>query len=698
MKIKAFLALLALFCILFPALAQTKPQAPLQPQKTTNDQDDDIVRISTNLVQVDAVVTKDGKPVPNLTVDDFEIYEDGRRQVITSFAYISNVPTSTPQPSGSKSEKGAIVVPFTPLKRDDPHRTIAFVVDDLGTSAESMSHVRKQLRKIVAEKLQPNDLVAIIRTGGEVGALQQFTNDKRVLNRAVDQLKWNLCSRMGPTVLPPVTRESLVRSVRSDEYYRCGGQSIYDTMTSLRFVLDALGQLPGRKAMILLSDNLPIENQETKMQGNLAGFNRSRSYSGSLRKVAEMAIRSSVVIYSVDTQGLQYTGPTAADQFNPLDRNALHNIMSGRSHVLSQRREGGELIARQTGGFQIRNSNSFRLDRILEDQNGYYVLGYRPTDETFNRRFHQIKAKVKRSGMTLRTRYGFLGVSEEEAKRQPLSTRDLTNLALASPFAAQDIELDLTSFFTDKDRTGSVVRSFVYVDVKDLTFTTVNGRQQASIELHGVIYGDNGAVMELAKGGGTIKLSESEYQHAMRNGVGISFDMPVKRHGFYQVRVAVRDKNSSKMGSAGEFVTVPNLKDNKLAVSGIVLANVAQFSAPADAADQAVSNPGARRFQSNSNLYYAFRIYNAAIARGSQLREMVMEAKLFRDGKIVFSGPEVPIPANDQKDLTRVLANGVIRLTPDLGPGTYYLQVVVTDRTKSKAASAVQWVDFDIVK
>ena len=85
-----------------------------------------------------------------------------------------------------------------------------------------------------------------------------------------------------------------------------------------------------------------------------------------------------------------------------------------RSDLLWRRREGGELIARQTGGFQVRNSNSFELPRILQDQNGYYLLGYSPTSETFNRRFHHIKAKVKRSGMTLRTRYGFFGVSEED--------------------------------------------------------------------------------------------------------------------------------------------------------------------------------------------------------------------------------------------------------------------------------------------
>src|ERR1043165_3455176 len=202
MNTKAYLALLLLFGILFPALGQTQTQTPSQTQKPVADDKDDVVRINTNLVQVDAVVTKDGKLVNNLTADDFEIYEDGKRQTITSFAYISNVPNATPQPPTKETKKATPVVPFSPLKAGDARRTMAFVVDDLGLSAESMYQVKKQLRKFVTEQLQPNDLVAIIRTSGELGALQQFTNDKRILTRAVDQLHWNICSRIGVHVLP----------------------------------------------------------------------------------------------------------------------------------------------------------------------------------------------------------------------------------------------------------------------------------------------------------------------------------------------------------------------------------------------------------------------------------------------------------------------------------------------------------------
>src|ERR1041385_7677085 len=699
MNTKVFLALLLLFCIVFLALGQTQTQTPSQTQKPAAEED--VVKITTNLVQVDAVVTKDGKLVNNLTADDFEIFEDGKRQTITSFAYISNVPNAAPQPPAKDTKKTGPEVPFSPIKPNEARRTMAFVIDDLGLSAESMHQVKRQLRKFVTEQLQPNDLVAIIRTSGQLDALQPVTNDKPILTRAVDHLHWNICSRIGVHVLPAQQEMDNGTPI-------CGWRSYNVTLKAFRFVVDALGYLPGRKSLALMSDDQPYESQDQFLSqpgvlnqvGNVKDDDLSTpdspiNYSSQLQKIAEKAIRSSVVIYSVDTQGLQYTGPTAADSsFGSMSRNPqqLQNMMSTRSNMLFQRRVGGELIAKQTGGFQVRNSNSYGLDKILEDQSGYYLLGYRPSDETFNRRFHHIKAKVKRSGMSLRTRFGFLGVTEEEAERaKPPSTQDLTNLALVSPFVTQDIEVNMTSFFVDDTAGGALVRSFVYIDAKNLTFTSVNGRQQASIELHGAVFGDNGAIAQQLKRGATLSLTEAEHRQAVANGIALSFDMPVRRAGAYQARLVVRDRPTSHLGSAGAVVVVPDLKNRKPAVSGIILG--------LPNADQSVSNAGARRFKQNDELYFAYNLYNAANESG-QLRNLVMNAMLFRDGKNVYSGPEIPIAASDPKDLNRVFTNGRIKLTPDLEPGNYYLQVVVTDKDapKNKAVPVVQWIDFEIEK
>ncbi len=711
------------FCIFVTGLAQTKPT------DRPADDKDDVVKITTNLVQIDAVVTKKGKPVAGLTADDFEIYEDGKKQTITSFAYISNIPNvpssdsrdPAPSPASKKNETG--VPPTTPIQPDVARRTIGIVVDDLGISAESMTHVRRQVQKFIAEEVQPNDLVAIIRTGGEMGALQQFTNDKRLLNRAVELLRWNPCSRLG---LATLSREEDPRS---------GGCHYYSVTLSLRavrFILDAMGRLPGRKSMILMSDDIPVRRKEPGTEGAeqviLGGD--VRNYGGWLQKLTETAIRSSVVIYSVDTQGLQVTGITAADavtsnpgsRSNPIVRSNPISIFNsnggiagdvpersaqlsqvGRSTALSrslqERREGSSQLAERTGGFQIHNSNGFQLDRILDDQSGYYLLGYRPSEETFNRKFHHIKAKVNRSGMTLRTRFGFYGVTEEEANRTRPTITDQINLALLSPFGAQDLEFDLNSFFANNKSEGSKIRSFIYLNPANLSFNSVNGRRETPLELHGVVFGDNGAVIDRVKRQIVLSLGETEYQQAMHDGlrdaVRLRFDLPAKKPGSYQVRIAVRDLTSAKIGSAGEFVVVPDLNDKGLSLSGIVLRQVSQTSTPA----AAMAIPPAARFAANSDLYFGFMTYNASINPATQLPDLMMETKLFRDGKIIAPPSQTAIEIKNQPDLSRLFINGVFHLTPDLEPGNYFLQVAITDTaSRDKRPSSTQWVGFEIVK
>ncbi|HJT67180.1 MAG TPA: hypothetical protein VJ749_12040 [Pyrinomonadaceae bacterium] len=534
------LAVLLSLCTILPVMGQNKPV----------DDKDDVVRITTNLVQVDVVVTKDGQPVPHLKAEDFEIYEDGRRQNITSFAFVSNVTSravsSAPDKAAADVPPGA---PPAPVNPDVPHRTIAIVVDDLGLSVESMTQVRRQLRKFITQGLQVTSLTAAD--------------------------KWNEVPGVGQTKPSPL--------------------------------------------------------------------------------------------------------------HDPRPANAL---MQQRLFLLQQRREGAELLAKKTGGFQVRNSNGFQLDRILEDQRGYYLLGYRPTDETFNRQFHQIAAKVKRAGLSVRTRFGFWGVSEEDAKRAMLSPRDETNLALISSFAKQDLEFELNSFFTNTKTDGSVVRSFIYLDVSDLAFNQVNDRHETSLEIDGVIFGDNGAVEEQSKHSTVLSLRENEYRDALREGLRLRFDIPVKRPGSYQVRLAVRDRTSAKIGSAGQFVDVPGLRSNRLALSGIVV----RGSSEEVTQPSVMTTPPARRFTANSDLYFAFLIYHAS-------PNLALETRLYRDGKMVKSLPAVPVDVSKNLEPGGgALTNSSLRLPPDLEPGNYYLQVVVFDKTKDKQAPATQWVQFEIAK
>src|SRR6266568_7936075 len=173
------------------------PSPPPRTSMAQKPEEVDVVRITTNLVQVDAVVTdKNGKVVTDLKPEEVQIFEDGRQQKITHFSYYVAESRSAEKPTKPVTvDKNAPPVPPNRLRPEDIRRTIALVVDDLGLSFESTYYVRRALKKFVDEQMQPGDLVAIIRTASGVGALQQFTSDKRLLYAAVERLKWYAAGR-----------------------------------------------------------------------------------------------------------------------------------------------------------------------------------------------------------------------------------------------------------------------------------------------------------------------------------------------------------------------------------------------------------------------------------------------------------------------------------------------------------------------
>jgi VWFA-related protein len=413
MNTKVLLAVPLLFCVFLPLMAQTAT-------------DDDVVKITTNLVQIDVVVKQNGKQVKGLKAEDFEIFEDGRRQEITSFVYVSNVANnavaSADPGTTSSKEPNDPADPGSPppTPTEIPRRRIAFVVDDYGLSARSIADLRRQLRKFIDEQLKPNDLIAIIRTSQARRELI-FTNDTSLLNEAWEQVNWHQCSRVGVKPIP---------SVGSIATTGCGTVGTYDdSIRSLGAVVTALGRFPGRKSMIVFSDDMPLRENERIVRGGSvlqvddAKTEEAATYTGPLTRLAELAIRASVVIYGVDTSGLQVIGTTAADETaRPMISGSHGNAIFAQQlrtqlKLIQARRDGASKLAKATGGFLVHDQNEFQFDKILDDQSGYYLIGYRPGTETFNKRFHKIRAHVKKSGYEVRTRSGFFGISEEETKR-----------------------------------------------------------------------------------------------------------------------------------------------------------------------------------------------------------------------------------------------------------------------------------------
>ena len=187
-RMRNLLATVVSLCLLVSISAQQQEPSRQQnkPEET------DVVRITTNLVQVDATITdKSGRQITDLRPEEFEVMQDGKSQTVTHLSYIvtsgGNVESvAKPSPALRSSLPPA---PIT-LRPEQVRRTIAIVVDDLGLSFVSTAYVRKALTRYINEQMQPGDLVAIIRTSAGAGALQQFTSDRRQLLAAADLVRW----------------------------------------------------------------------------------------------------------------------------------------------------------------------------------------------------------------------------------------------------------------------------------------------------------------------------------------------------------------------------------------------------------------------------------------------------------------------------------------------------------------------------
>ena len=739
--------ILALFCLFscppVQGRQQPRPADQSTPQKDApKDQakpakEEDVVRISVTLVQVDAVVTdKQGKPVTDLKSSDFEIYEDGRKQHITNFSFVGAQPESVPVPAVAPTKpapKSKATLPPGPpvrLRSDQVRRTIALVVDDLGLSFESTGAVRDALKKFVDQQMQPGDLVAIIRTGAGMGALQQFTADKRQLYAAIERVRWNMNGRSGVGAFAPIdsnasgprsNREANSRiSQNRDESARDAVDElrteIYSvgTLGALNFIVRGLRELPGRKSVILLSDGFRLYNRE---QSSLRVIE-------SLRRLTDLANRASVVIYTIDARGLQTLTLTAEDAVTASGQinGTVDEILDTRRQELFDTQQGLQYLAQETGGFGIRNSNDLGrgIKRVLDDQRGYYLLGYVPDYSTFRldrgqRKFHKIAVKVKTAGLNVRSRKGFYGIPEEVARPARRTPAQQVIGALMSPFTSGDVHLKLTSLFGHDPKAGSIVRSLLHIDPRDLSFTVKpDGSHEAVIDLVAVTFTDNGRIVQQEGRTYTLKVDDRHFAELLQRGFLYTVHVPVKKAGAYQLRVAVRDSESERVGSANQFIEVPDIGKKRLTLSGLVISgnDPAKRKMAERAASQPDSNkegavedadplagPSMRIVRRGMELDYAFVIYNAQAEPKTNQLQLVYQVLLLKDGKQIFAGRAAPISVGQVADLNHVPASGGLRLGTDLDPGEYVLQVIVTDKlAKEKYRVATQWMDFELVK
>jgi VWFA-related protein len=729
---------------------EQRPQPAATPQQPSTPGEEDIVRITTNLVQVDAVITdKSGHPITDLKPEEVEILEDGKPQKISHFSYVvttgPSAVVSTAKPT--TVDKSAPPAPPVTLKADQVRRTIAIVVDDLGLSFESVHFVRKALKTFLDEQMQPGDLVAIVRTAGGNGALQQFTTDKALLYAAVEHIRWYASGRGGVTASAPIEDSGIQNPPPSNDSspgatatpdaatdfenantdlneFRDDVFSI-GTLGEVGYVVNGLRAMPGRKSILLISDGFRIHSKGDP----------TREYEATERaqRLIDEAARASVVIYTLNPTGLQTLGLTARDYSGGYDPTKAHNQidqqLQNRRDTAFEVQEGLDYLADETGGIAIRNTNNLSngIQRVMEDQKGYYLIGYRPDESTFDRKtgrrtFHKLSVKVTRAGkFEVRMRNGFYGVTDEEAHATARTPQDQVVEALTSPFHTSGVHLQLTSAFANSAQQGSFLRTMLHIDANDLTFTVEpDGSHKSTFNVVVFTFGADTGVVDQTGRTYTIRIPAANYDRTLKNGFVYYLTVPIKKPGAYQLRAAVRDEKSQRVGSASQFLVAPDVKKPQLTLSGLLVAGISPeayqekiarrragiaSSPPSQDGEDQVdqtdpeASPALRHFHQGLIMEFTYVIYNPQLDKSSGRPQLQTRLRMFRDGRLVFAGKEEPFKVNNPPDMKRLNVSGAIHLGANLEPGEYVFQVVVTDLlAEQKHRVTSRWIDFEIVK
>jgi hypothetical protein len=313
--------------------------------------------------------------------------------------------------------------------------------------------------------------------------------------------------------------------------------------------------------------------------------------------------------------------------------------------------------------------------------------------------------KVSRPGVTVRYRSGFFNVADNRQPQTPFKEQTPVaqlETALVSPFNVTGIDLRMNALFASDAKNGPYVRSLLHIDAGDLKFTDEkDGTKQAVFDVLAMSFGDNGQVVDRLAKSYTLRLKADAYSRTVANGFVYRFAFPVKKAGAYQYRVALRDTQGSHIGSASQFIEVPDLKKGRLTVSSIVLENLSEDQwrnislTGASAGSDPVADTALRRVKLGSVLRYGYEVYNAKLD-SSKRPLLSTKIRVFRGGDLVLDGKPTPFDLGTQNDLAHLRVGGAVRIGDKLVAGDYILQVIVTDQA-AKARIATQFVQFEVV-
>src|SRR5579885_3617594 len=693
-----------------------------QGHQPTTTQQDEVVRVNSELVQTDVtVVDKRGRFVEGLTQEQFELKVDGRPQPVSFFErVVAGSADESSKLAAARGSKGAANEKTTLPQSPERGRLIFFVVDDVHLAPDSLAHTRSSLEHFVDEQMAAGDLVAVVSTSGRVGFLQQLSDNKAVLHAAIERLVSSRDAEVyaGRTPISEVDadriqnhrdRELFVYLVESTavEYQmgaamaalmiksrvreinmRTRGAEV-ETLGALVGLMRSSAPLAGRKLVFFISDGFVVDE-------------RKSGAPELLRLVTEEAARVGAVVYSLDARGTIGSAQVDASRNDYVDFGVRTVGRGFFDEKIPQ--EPLQTLAAETGGRAFLGTNNFNdaFAQAVAESSNYYLLAWRPDSEAQRTGNARVEVTVKgRLDLRVQSRRRFFKSNAAEVKPKASNSKGGTTdappkggttaapassassgdeelrAALASLYPRRDLPVSLSVGYLDTAEKGTLAAASLQLDSETLDFGEGEAAGDAKVDVWGIALDDRGSYSTFRQ---VLSVPRDLLAKSGQRFVLWNQELPLPP-GVYQVRVAARDRRSGRTGSQSEWVEIPAARPNAVSLSSVFVGEVRPPESGGGA--QRVSVNVTRRFTRGSRLRFQTFVYGTPAASPA---DMTAQAVVLRDGASVMTLAPAPLQKSNTPDPSRLPFVGELSLE-QLPPGRYALRVTVSDSRSKSGAS-----------
>jgi VWFA-related protein len=668
-------------CIVLLAATVCAPDLTVQAQ--TPRAPSATFRAATELVVVSVVARdRNGRVVRDLTRDDFTITEDGRTQALDSFdvedlASATGAAPDAPPPQVLAPIPRAAHGPASPAPAhvDMRGRRLMVLFFDLGSlQPEELRRSVSAARDYIDRSWSPADAIAIVSLGTSLRIDQDFTSDRTLLARTLDQFDPTSGQgfEAGGTGDVDGTPDTGGAFTADDTEF-----ALFDTdrrLEALRAVADSLAGIQQKKSVIYFSSGMEQSGQDNQVV---------------LRQTVDRAARANVSFYAVDMRGLQAVVPGGDATQASIRGTAAYSgaAVAGQFGRLAATQDTLTTLAEDTGGRAFFDANTFGavFQKVVADTSAYYVLGYSSTNAARDGRYRRIKVSTTRPGISLDYRTGYYASKDFPHLTKADREQQLQD-QLLSDLSATDLSAYVSASYFRLPDGRSFVPLSIAVPGAQLPITVGADKAHATLDVLGVIRDASGRAVGRIRD--TVPVA-NDANHPLAHTI-VQYDTGATLpSGRYHVKVVVRENQGGTLGSYETDIVVPDLTSAPLRMSSVVVGTQWQDRPRAAGPNPLVIDgreliPNlTHTITSDQHVYFYYEVYNPATAPNgaggpAPMPRVLTSVSFFRGRVRAFETPPIAqVVRSERNGQTAVFQFDVPASA--LVPGLYTCQVTVID-------------------